>query len=115
MASDFHREHERVYGYMKETSVVEIVTLRLRAYIPGRKIKTLSVSPGGTEPRFSAKEVIFEGRKIRTGCCEREKLRPGFRFEGPCILYERTATAFIPPDADCGVDDYGSVIVNVNP
>ncbi len=115
MASDFHREHERVYGYMKETSVVEIVTLRLRAYIPGRKIKTLPVPPGGTEPRFSAKEVIFEGREIRTRCCEREKLRPGFRFEGPCILYERTATAFIPPDTACQVDDYGSVIVNVNP
>ena len=113
MARDFHREHERVYGYMKESSVVEIVTLRLRAYIPGRKIKVLPAPSGGPEPRFSSKEVIFEGRKIRVGCCEREKLRPGFRFAGPCVLYERTATAFIPPDTECEVDDYGSVVVNV--
>ena len=113
MALDFHREHERVYGYMKESSVVEIVTLRLRAYIPGRKIKILPAPSEGPEPRFSSKELVFEGRKIRAGCCEREKLRPGFRFEGPCVLYERTATAFIPPDTECEVDDYGSVIVNV--
>ena len=63
IASDFHREHERVYGYMKESSVVEIVTLRLRAYIPGRKIKILPAPGGGPEPRFFIKEVMFEGRK----------------------------------------------------
>ena len=113
MARDFHHEHERVYGYMKESSVVEIVTLRLRAYIPGRKIRVLPAPDGGPEPRFSSKEVIFEGREIRVGCCEREKLRPGFRFAGPCVLYERTATAFIPPDTECEVDDYGSVVVNI--
>lgn len=112
---DFHREHERVYGYMKESSEVEIVTLRLRTYIPGGKIRVLPAPSGGPEPRFSSKEVIFEGRKIRAGCCEREKLRPGFRFEGPCILNERTATAFIPPDTACEVDDYGSIIVTLNP
>lgn len=115
MALDFHREHERVYGYMKESSTVETVTLRLRAYIPGRKIKVLPAPGGGPEPRFSSKEVIFEGREIRAGCCEREKLRPGSRFEGPCILYERTATTFILPDTECEVDDYGSVIANIGP
>ena len=115
MASDFHREHERAYGYRKESSVVEIVTLRLRAYMPERKIDILPASAAGTEPRFFIKEVIFEGRSIKAGCCEREKLRPGFQFEGPCILYERTATAFIPPDTTCEVDDYGSIIVTLSP
>ena len=115
MASDFHREHERAYGYRKESSVVEIVTLRLRAYLPERRITVLPASGAGPEPRFSAREVIFEGRRIKAGCCEREKLGPGFRFEGPCVLYERTATAFIPPDTACEVDDYGSVIVTLDP
>ena len=115
IALDFHREHERVYGYMKESSVIEIVTLRLRAYIPGREIKILPITSGSSEPQFFIKEVMFEGRKIKANCCEREKLRPGFQFEGPCILYERTATAFIPPEIVCKVDEYGSVIVNVSP
>ena len=115
MASDFHREHERAYGYRKESSVVEIVTLRLRAYLPERRINVLPASGAGPEPQFSERDVIFEGRRIKVGCCEREKLRPGFRFEGPCVLYERTATAFIPPDAACEVDDYGSVIVALDP
>ena len=115
MASDFHREHERVYGYRKESSIVEIVTLRLRAYMPDRKINILPPSAAGAEPRFSVKEVIFEGRSIKAGYCEREKLRPGFQFEGPCILHERTATSLIPPDTECEVDDYGSIIVTLNP
>ena len=115
MASDFHHEHERAYGYRKESSAVEIVTLRLRAYMPGRKINILPASAAGAEPRFSAKEVVFEGRRIKAGCCEREELRPGFRFEGPCVLYERTATAFIPPDAACEVDHYGNVIATLDP
>lgn len=115
LALDFHREHERVYGYMKESSVVEIVTLRLRVYIPARKTKIFPTPSGDSEPRFFVKEVMFEGRKVKARCCEREKLQPGFRFEGPCLLYERTATTFIPPDALCKVDDYGSVIVTVNP
>ena len=55
MASDFHREHERAYGYRKESSVVEIVTLRLRAYLPGRKIKVLPL-PGRGLSRGSPKE-----------------------------------------------------------
>ncbi len=115
MASDFHREHERVYGYRKESSVVEIVTLRLRAYMPERKIDILPASVAEAEPRFFTKEVIFEGKSIKAGCCEREKLQPGSQFEGPCILYEKTATAFIPPDTVCEVDDYGSIIVTLNP
>lgn len=114
MASDFHREHERVYGYRKESSVVEIVTLRLRAYMPERKIDVLPASGMGAEPRFFTKQVIFEGRKVKARCCEREKLGPGFRFEGPCLLYEKTATTFIPPDSACEVDDYGSIVVSFN-
>jgi len=113
VASDFHPEHKRAYGYMKESSVVEIVTLRLRAYIPDRKIKILPVLGKGPEPRFFIKEIMFEGRKVKAKCCERENIPPGFRFEGPCILYERTATTFIPPDTICEIDDYGSVIVTV--
>ena len=52
MASDFHCEHEKAYGYKKESSVVEIVTLRLRAYMPERKVNILPASGLGSEPRF---------------------------------------------------------------
>ena len=58
------------------------------------------------------RDVVFEGRKVKARCCEREKLGPGFRFEGPCVLYEKTATTFIPPDSACEVDDYGSIVVS---
>ncbi len=110
VALDFHREHEKTYGYSKESSVVEIVTLRLRAYMPKRRTDILPAPAVKAEPRFFSKDVVFEGRKIKAGCCEREKLGPGFAFEGPCIVYERTATAFIPPDASCEVDGYGNII-----
>ncbi|MCY4262714.1 MAG: hydantoinase/oxoprolinase family protein, partial [Candidatus Dadabacteria bacterium] len=115
LASDFHREHEKTYGYRKESSEVEIVTLRLRAYTPRRGVYILPASPAGPRPRFSTRDVVFEGRTIKAGCCEREKLRPGFQFEGPCVIYERTATAFIPPDTACEVDGYGNIIASLDP
>ncbi len=115
MACDFHREHERVYGYRKDCSAVEIVTLRLRAYMPERKIEVLPASRVDAEPRFSAKDVVFEGRSIKVACCCRDELGPGFKFEGPCIVHERTATAFIPPDTACEVDSYGNIVASLPP
>ena len=115
IACDFHREHEKTYGYSKEFSEVEIVTLRLRAYMPGRGIKPLPSPRGGAEPRFSSREVVFEGAKIKIGCCGRDDLGPGFKFEGPCVIYERTATAFFPPDTACEVDGYGNIIATLDP
>ena len=108
-ARDFHRAHEKAYGYMKESSPVEIVTLRLRAYMPRRPAEILPLEERGSPPRPFPKEVVFEGRKIEAGCYDREELGPGFRFVGPCVLFETTATAFVPPGFDCEVDGYGNV------
>lgn len=115
IASDFHREHKRVYGYRKESSPVEIVTLRLRAYMPERRIEILPASVLEAEPRFFTKEVVFEGNRIKAGCCERDELGPGFKFEGPCIIHEKTATTFIPPDTACEVDSYGNIVATLSP
>lgn len=108
-ARDFHRAHEKAYGYMKESSPVEIVTLRLRAYMPRRPAEILPLEERGSPPRSFPKEVVFEGRRIEARCYDREELGPGFRFGGPCVLFETTATAFVPPGFDCEVDGYGNV------
>ena len=113
VASDFHQAHLKAYGYMKESSAVEIVTLRLRAYMPTRKVEILPVSHESSKPDCFIQDVIFEGEEIKTSCYERRQLGPGFRFEGPAILFERTATAFIPPEVLCEVDEYGNVIAAV--
>ena len=111
-AGDFHREHERAYGYMKESSPVEIVTLRLRAYIPRRPVEILPFRHAGGEPESFVKKVTFEGKKTEAECWERERLGPGFLFGGPSVLFERTATAFIPSGWTCEVDGYGNVIAS---
>ena len=108
-ARDFHRAHEKAYGYMKESSAVEIVTLRLRAYARRRPVEILPLGKRNSEPRPFSREVVFEGRGIEAVCYDREELGAGFRFGGPCVLFESTATAFVPPGYVCEVDGYGNV------
>ena len=109
VAGDFHRAYEKAYGYMKESSAVEIVTLRLRAYMPRRPVEIVPIGERGSPPRPFSRDVVFEGRRIEALCYDREELGPGFRFGGPCVLFETTATAFVPPGFDCEVDGYGNV------
>ena len=112
IASDFHKAHQKSYGYMKQTSPVEIVTLRLRAYMPGRKIKIPTLTKTRTEPCPFSKTVIFQGSEAQTTCYDRNELPMGFSFEGPSVVFERTATTFIPPGFLCRVDEYGGIIAS---
>ncbi len=113
IASDFHRAHKKAYGYM-QSSPVEIVTLRLRAYLPGRKIKIPKLVKTGPGPRPVSRSVIFQGGETQATCYDRDEMSAGFSFDGPSVVFERTATAFIPSGFLCSVDEYGSIIASAD-
>jgi N-methylhydantoinase A/oxoprolinase/acetone carboxylase beta subunit len=60
--------------------------------------------------------AIFEGRK-RTDVpiYDRERLRPGHRFEGPAIIDDHLATGIVSPGAVCSVDEHGVIHIDVSP
>ncbi len=114
---NFHREHERAYGYRHSTEG-EIVNLRVRAVgstpkpeLPFFKEKAREDPSGAL---LGEREVFLEGKWVKAGVYERERLLWGNVVEGPAVVVEYSSTTFIPPHAVAVVDRFGNLIVEVN-
>ncbi len=107
---EFHRAHERLYGYRKEDAEVEVVALRLRVVIPMPKLELPPLNRGGGAVESWPVELHDGTASRRATCYVRDTLPPGFRFAGPAVVVEETATLFIPPDYGCEVDGYGNIV-----
>ena len=114
---DFHRLHEKSYGYQYRGKTVEIVNIRVRARgIPGKprftkeKRKTAELQ---RDALLGNRPVVFNHKSIDTRIIDRKKLLNGNRLEGPCIVVEYSSTMVIPPFAIAFVDEYGNLIMEI--
>ncbi len=114
---DFHRLHEKNYGYSDESKRVEIVNIRLRAIGSPEKPVFEKIERASSESIDNAiigeKNVIFSGDYKITKIVDRDKLLAGKVFEGPAIVVEYSSTIVIPPDCKVTVDDFGNLIIDI--
>lgn len=96
MLADFHREHQRRYGYSHPKRGVELVTVRLRAALPS-SIRYCSAVSGRKKGATNYDSVWFGGRKFRTAIWRRDELTAGKPVNGPAIITEYSATTVVPP------------------
>jgi N-methylhydantoinase A len=115
---DFHRLHEKTYGYANRDKAVEVVNVRLRARGVPEKPAHVRSEPAGEGPDPEAllgeRRVVFDGHRFIARVVDRGKLRAGNRFQGPAILVEYTATLVIPPKAEVRVDEFENLLIRVN-
>jgi len=100
LAARFHRAHRQLYGYAQESSVIEVVSARLRSSglverIPQRRLGK-TANKVAKPVRFV--EAYFDGEKVRTGVYERERLNAGDVLRAPCIVVEYSSTTLIPAE-----------------
>ncbi len=109
----FHRAHRERYGYAQESSIVEIVSARLRSsgVVEKLAIKRAVKTGAVARPSGRAFTASIEGRKQRVALYQRDELSAGMRLSVPCIVTEYSATTLIPPDARAEVDDFGNLII----
>ncbi len=115
VASRFHAEHHRRYGYQHPERELELVTIRLRVRLRtqpptlnrGQK-RTLKAAP------VEQANVLFGEKPVRTPVFEREELASGRRMKGPAIITEYSATTVIPPGKQYWVDDADNLIIQVH-
>ena len=112
----FEAEHERTYGHRAESDAVEVVTLRVRAFLPqpplphGRDIHEPKGSGGGPGSR---RAYFGEPRGwIETPVLSRRFLRDT-PVPGPVIVEDYDATTLVPPDAAVRVDDWRNIVIDV--
>ena len=112
--ADFHRAHERRYGYADPTRKIELVTVRVKAHGITEK---LSFRPKAHRPTV-AKPVARRPVYFREGAVPvaretpfywREALAPGTAITGPAIILEYSATTVVPPGWRADVDEYENV------
>ncbi|MGO9061551.1 MAG: hydantoinase/oxoprolinase family protein [Candidatus Binataceae bacterium] len=107
---DFHREHQRAFGYAAREAAVEVVNVRLQisaidyAHRPSR-IARASRAPAPID-RI---DVLVDSRRRSIPVYQREQLGAGIRIKGPLLLVELSATAYVSPGFTLRVDDFGNI------
>jgi N-methylhydantoinase A len=115
LTHDFHREHDRQYGFHSETAEISIVNVRLTAI--GRLAKP-EPSPviGGLHadaPLREERPVHFDRRPVIAGVYDRSDLAPGHRIAGPAIIEQLDATTVLLPGDVAEIDQFLNINVEV--
>ena len=97
---EFERRHETLYGYRADGRTVELVTVRLRAFVPHDLAdvgEVLAPESADSVPKTSSARVGFSGGDATTEIIARSSLEEGGRREGPCVITEYSSTTVVPP------------------
>lgn len=113
---EFHRAHRERYGYAQESSVVEIVSARVRSsgIVEKPAVRRSSTARQRAFARPNRNVTAYlEGKKLNVAVFNRPDLPVGARLQTPCIVTEYSSTTLIPPDSNAEIDSYGNLIIQV--
>lgn len=116
MLESFHREHAKRYGHANPHRTVEVVNVRVRLIASDDKIefpKAPRDGPKSSHALMRKKLVMFGEHWLETSVIDRDRLKPGNRFEGPAIVHEYSATTVVPPGSRAEVDDFSNLVIEV--
>jgi N-methylhydantoinase A len=102
---EFHKAHERRYGYSTPDKPVEIVNVRTSFF--GRSQKPQfqrTPKVRGAAKSVEVSIVWINGRRMKTPIYDRDSLGHGHVVRGPAIIGEYSSTTLVPPDFVCKVD-----------
>ena len=105
---NFHREHQRVYGYATPEREVEIVAVRVRARqsVPKPKLKPPTAERGPAAQRRV--RVSGQWREIPT---PRRAQVSSRRAPGPALILDYGSTTLVPADWGYRMDAAGNLII----
>jgi N-methylhydantoinase A len=116
LRADFHRSHERAYGYAAPEDAVELVNVRLAAVGVTPKPRRAPLPGGGRSPEAAVKghrDVWFAeaGGFRRTVVLDRAKLLRGNEIAGPAIVEEHDASTLVHPGWVATVDEHANLVL----
>ncbi len=115
---DFHREHEKTYGYADPGRSLEVVNLRVRQVVRTPKPSLQAVRPKQTvhyqDAFIGNKKAWFDQHFYLTPFFDRDHLQSGSCLKGPAVVVEYSSTTVIPPGFICRVDEYLNLVLSSN-
>ena len=118
VASQFHEEHQRIYGYRRPEEPIGLLNLRIRASAPGCELNLERLGEmflkeaASPPPREGVREAYF-GKKLgmrHTRILSRSALLKG-DVEGPAVLEEFDTTVLIPPGWRAALDARANIVL----
>jgi N-methylhydantoinase A/oxoprolinase/acetone carboxylase beta subunit len=117
LAAAFDRVYERQHGWRLARGRVEIVNWRCVGvgrwpdWEPPPVPSSPAASPVGSRSVYLSDRHGF----VDTPIYERRRLGRGTRLEGPALVEERECTTFVGPGASAAVDEWGNLIMEMEP
>lgn len=116
-AQDFHKLHERVYGFALPASPVELVTLRTvhtahlvkPTLLGGLRGASAPAEPVGTRSAYFEEIGAYEPVPIYA----RTSLKIDQEIQGPAILEQADTTTVVCPGQSIRLDENGNVLLTV--
>jgi len=114
--SEFHKLHQRVYGYAHLEAPVEIVNLRLRAVgkvtAPPMLASPLH-TPHSDHARLAIRPVVFAEGIYQVPMYLAESLLPGNRLKGPALVVRSDTTILLGLTDTAFVDAFENILIQV--
>jgi N-methylhydantoinase A len=109
---EFHKTHERRYGYANANKPVEVVNARstFMGRVEKPELQKSSRTRGKPNPIDTA-SVWIGGKKMRTAIYDRDVLRYGHEIKGPGIIGEYSSTTLVPAEFICRVDAFSNLVL----
>ena len=110
---EFHRTHERRYGYANPNKPVEIVNVRTRFLGSTKKPAFPKATKTRSKPQaIETCPVWIGGKKVKTSIYDRDSLTHGHQIKGPAIIGEYSSTTLVPPGFICEIDALLNLILS---
>ncbi len=106
----FEALHQERYGYRDAEQELELVTVRVSAFVPGVHV---SLQDAGGELDRGRRRAIIDGRERELHVL-RGTPAPGTEVTGPAVVELPESTLLVPPGWSGSVDDTGTLHVRRN-
>jgi len=111
-AKVFHEAHRDRYGYARDGTPVEAVTLRAVAEAPPLPLSPTPLRGAEAAPLVEMGDAFYEGNEIQVQRVWRKDLQRGHILEGPAVILEYSSTTWLPPGWHLEVDMWGSLLLS---
>lgn len=112
---EFHRRHERRYGYEDSSRPTQVVNVRVRVVGPSgaayESQRQLERPGDGRDAQIDTRRMFVADTWRDAPVYDRERLQPGDRFHGPALVTEYSATTFVPHDFSARIDSFHNLLL----
>lgn len=105
----FHRSHRDRYGYSREETPVEAVTLRAVVEAPPLPLVHAPLPDADGPPPTEEGKIFHAGNEMALMRVWRKDLMGGHTLRGPALVLEYSSTTWLPPGWRLDVDSWGSL------